>query len=190
MTIDRNLKRIGALSILSLVLLAGGGATAYLVSGLALSQQEETAKSLQQLARYRAEIDARAGLEAELKRLKQQSATLPGLVPGASAPLAAANIQSEIKFIVGRNGGEIRSSQNLPPATINGFEKIEITYDIALPADHLKDLVYQIESHTPYFFLDGVSIQTAPNAGPQASDRSPPRLEIRWIVRGYRSAGA
>jgi hypothetical protein len=111
-----------------------------------------------------------------------------GIRVNSTSPLAAANMQNEIRVIVSQASGEIRSSQNLPPAVTEGFEKIEIAYDIALPMNRVSQLIYQLETHTPYLFVDRVDLEAPQNASPR-SENVVPRIEAHWIIRGYRWKG-
>src|SRR5262249_47908314 len=118
-----------------------------------------------------------------------QTVSIQGLIPGANAALSSANMQNAIRQIVTSNQGEVRSSQALPPSSANGFEKLEIAYDIALPINRLKDVIYQLEGRTPYFFLDQMDIRMPPLRQLPGLDTAIPKIEIHWIVRGYRWAG-
>jgi len=172
------------IAIVMLVFMAGTGAS------LLFSRWEaaEIEQSLDRLAGYEAAIAARPQLEAELKRVQQESASLAGLVTGASAPLAAANMQNAVRTVVGRSGGEIRSSQNLPPSSADGFEKIDIAYDVTLPMNRLKDLLYQLETATPFLFLDRLNLETQQNLS-QRPDGTQPQIDIHFVARGYRWVG-
>src|SRR5262245_52176230 len=132
------------------VLLAAGGALAYLV---AISQNDAIEQTVERLAAYEATISTQSEFEAQLKSVQQQSASLAGLVTGGSAALAAASIQNDVRTIASQVGGEVRKAQNLPTITANSFEKVEIAYEVSLPLNRLKDFLYQIESHIPYLFL-------------------------------------
>jgi general secretion pathway protein M len=186
MTKRRIRPRRGLALVIVGVAIAGGIVTA--IAAVSQADRDSIEQSLDQLSSYRATIAARPQIETELKRLQQEAGSLPGLVPGANAPLAAANMQNEIRVIVSQAGGEIRSSQNLPPAVTEGFEKIEIAYDIALPMNRVSQLIYQLETHTPYLFVDRVDLEAPQNASPR-SENVVPRIEAHWIIRGYRWKG-
>jgi hypothetical protein len=173
MTKRRIRPRRGLALVVVGVAIAGGIVTA--IAAVSQPDRDSIEQSLDQI-------------ETELKRLQQEAGSLQGLVPGANAPLAAANMQNEIRVIVSQAGGEIRSSQNLPPAVTEGFEKIEIAYDIALPMNRVSQLIYQLETHTPYLFVDRVDLEAPQNASPR-SENVVPRIEAHWIIRGYRWKG-
>lgn len=152
-------------------------------------ESEETESSLQLLARYHALEKARPQVEAELKAMQQRSAAMSGLIEGKSAALAAAAVQSEVKSIIERHGGSVMSSQNMPPAAADGFEKIEIQYMLSLPLGSLKNVVYEIETHTPYLFIDNVNMRMPENWMPENTAAPVPALEVQFLVGGYRWVG-
>jgi len=172
------------IAIVMLVLIAGAAALFFYWR----SEAADIEQSLERLAGYEAAVAARPQLEAELKRVQQESASLAGLVSGASAPLAGANMQNAVRTIVGRSGGEIRSSQNLPPSSADGFEKIEIAYDVTLPMNQLRDLLYQLETAAPFLFLDRFNLETQQNLS-QRPDGTQPQIDIHFVARGYRWVG-
>jgi len=177
-----------ALAILVAAAAAVGLAIALPLQGTIEARRKTVQSQLKLLAAYRRAEAQRPVVEAELKALKTAQAATAGLIDGATPPLAAARLQTEMKKIVEAHGGEIRSVQNLPPALVEGFETIELRYDITLPMKALGPVVYEVESHTPYLFIDGVDIH-APEA--LASDQpaaQEPKLGIRWDVRAYRRA--
>ena len=179
--------------LIALALLLAAVAAAWLlviepVTAAFAAQDEDVARSHQLLAAYERRIALRPAIEARLADLRRQPNT--GVIEGASAELAAANIQNVVKALIESEAGQVRSAQNLPPVTADGFQRIEIQYDASIPMAHLKDTVYRIESAMPYLFLDGVDLR-APESwqiGPYQQDA--PNLEVRWIVHGYRWAGA
>jgi hypothetical protein len=182
--------RRGALIAISAAAFIVGLVIATPVAALFEGQQDAIQDSLQQLAVYRAESDTRPAIEAELSRARQQASAVPGLIEADNASLAQAKLQGDMESIVSASGGAVRSAQILPATRTNGFEILGIQYDIMLPASRLRDLTYGIESHAPYLFIDDadiVNLQDTHSGDPAARD---PSLEVRWIVRGYRWAGA
>lgn len=153
-------------------------------------QQEELERSTRLLSAYRTARASRPALEEKLRQLQQQGASTAGLVEGTSAALAAAKLQSDLRSIVEANAGQVRSTQNLPSVTKDDFEKVSIGSDFSIPMGHLKALVYQIETHSPFLFIDKVEIRMPETWQPVDENTLPPSLEIRWVVSGYRWAGA
>jgi general secretion pathway protein M len=170
----------------SLVLALVAGLIALAFGG----QSAETTDAVHQLAVYRAEVAMRPELEAALKQSRQKAAAVPGLITSDSVALAQAQLQDEVKAIVTDNQGEVRTAQIVPATNVDGFEVIAIQYDLAIPMAKLRDLIYAIETRTPYLFVDDADIisqQDWQSGDPQAAN---PMLDVRWTIRGYRWSDA
>ena len=180
---------------LALLILAGAVVIAWFIAlrplvEIVTGDSEESEHSLMLLGRYQALEDARPQVEAELREMQQRNAAMSGLIEGNSAALAAAAVQSDIKTIIESNGGSVLSTQNMPSKIADGFEKIEIQYDLSLPLGSMKNVIYQIETHTPYFFIDHVTMRMPEGWQPENVDTPAPALEVQWLIRGYRWVGA
>lgn len=187
----QSMRRHGkALGILIAVLGFFGLAVVGPLVGAFVDQRDERDQYLKLLADYKSAIGNRAGLEAELAQLQQQGRSASGLVEGNSPALAAARLQNDIRTIVESNGGQVRSTQNLPASSINAFEKVDVACDLSIPMSRLKDIVYQLETHTPYLFIDKIDIRMPENWQPADENAAAPNLEVRWVVSGYRWVGS
>ncbi|MEJ1968871.1 MAG: type II secretion system protein GspM [Rhizomicrobium sp.] len=156
---------------------------------LSTAQDEDIAQSHQMLAAYERRIALRPVIEARLADMKHRANANVGVIMGTSAELAAANIQNVVKALIESDSGQVRSTQNLPPVTADGFQRVDVQYEASIPMTRLKDVAYRIETATPYLFLDGVDLR-APESwqiGPYVPDA--PNVEVRWTVHGYRWAG-
>jgi hypothetical protein len=153
-------------------------------------QQDSIDQSHQMLAAYQSRIALRPLVEARLAELKSHETSATGLIGGASAELAAANVQNLVKGLIESESGQVHSAQNLPPVTAGGFQRIDIQYDVSLPMTHLKSAAYRIETSTPYLFLDGIDLRAPENWETPGQQIDPPNLEVRWTVRAYRWTGA
>jgi hypothetical protein len=162
---------------------------ATLIFWLIGSANEEASENLADLARFRAETAARPQVERALAALRAQAANLPIFVHGESDALAQASLQSDIKSIVERAGGEVRSAFALPPTSEQGLDLISVQYDVTVPATKLHELTYAIETHLPYLFITAADV-TAPRTWPTDPKAPEPQLEMRWTVSAYRWSGA
>jgi len=142
-----------------------------------------------QWAAYDAAARSRPALEAELRLLRSREAEIDGLLKGSTAALTAAALQSDVKAIVEKNGGEIRSARILPASTTDTFEKVTVQYDVVVPMKALKGLMYQIETHSPHLFVDTIDIRAPENWRPSTGSTPEPKLAVRWQVSGYRWVG-
>lgn len=188
MTAER--QRLLALGILGLVLAAGWLVVVQPVIDAFLAQRDDIEQSQRMLAAYEARIAMKPLVQARLDALKRNESSSTGLIGGASAELAAANIQSLVKTLIESASGQVRSAQNLPPVSGDGFERIQIQYDVSVPMTKLKDMAYRIETATPYLFLDGIDLRAPESWDTSGVQADPPNVDIRWTVSGYRWTGA
>lgn len=154
------------------------------------AQSEDIAQSRQLIADYQRRIALRPTIEARLAQMKQREAATTGLIGGTSAELAAANIQNIVKTLVESEAGQVRSAQNLAPVTADGFQRVDIQYDVSLPMTRLKAVAYRIETSVPYLFLDDVDMHAPESWQGAGIAADVPNLEVRWTVHGYRWVGA
>ncbi len=150
------------------------------------SQEAEIDDSLRQLAQFRAEVAARPIVEAQLQTLRRRGATAPGFVTAESVALGEADLQRAIKDIAGANGSNVRSAQIGSVEHVGVLDAISIQYDLTVPITRLKPLLYAIETHTPYLFIEQIDI-AAPLGWQSASNTaSEPKLEVHCTLRAYR----
>lgn len=125
-----------------------------------------------------------AGLRAELARLKEHQASAVGFMQGSNPSLAAADLQNRIKSSVEAARGELRSTQILPARDEGAFRRISIRGQIAVNMAALQRVFYDLESATPFLFLDNVEIRSRP-ARRSTSPDDDPVLEVRFDLYGY-----
>lgn len=173
-------------AILLLALLALAGQAFFSARHDRRSAEQRDLKALEV---YRRAADGREEIERELQSLRNGQSSAPGLWPGASAPLSAAALQGEVRRIVESGGGEIKSAQMVPAAAgADGLERIEVRYSVMATLTGVTEMIYLIETHTPYLFLDQVELRGPEGA---ASDgKTDVKLTVRWSVHGYRWVGA
>ena len=125
-----------------------------------------------------------AELQAELARLKEQQASAVGFMQSSNGSLAAAELQNRIKSSVEAARGELRSTQILPARDEGAFRRISIRGQIAVNTAALQRLFYELESASPFLFLDNIEIHARPSRrGTGAEDD--PMLEVRFDLYGY-----
>jgi hypothetical protein len=174
---------LGALLCLFLVLVA------LPVTALFRSQAADRSEALAQLAAYRAQEAERPELEARLAALQEGAKSVPGLLRASSADLAQAQLQSEMKELIDRSGGSLLSAQLLPPTKVKGFDLVAIEYDLTIPVSNFSSLVYAVETHVPYYFVDSADFVMPPNWRPNSPNQDP-NLEMRWTIHAYRWRGS
>ncbi|HEY3779324.1 MAG TPA: type II secretion system protein GspM [Rhizomicrobium sp.] len=182
--------RRGAFIALGAVVLLFVIAVALPVAALFRGQAEDRKEALAQLAAYRTEEARRPALAAQLAALREGAKSVPGLLDASSAALAQAQLQSEIKERIDKNGGSLLSAQLLPPTTVKGFDSVAIEYDVTIPLSNFSALVYAVETHVPYYFIDSADFVMPPNWKPTNSATPDPAMEMRWTIHAYRWRGS
>jgi general secretion pathway protein M len=125
-----------------------------------------------------------AGLRAELARLKEHQASAVGFMQSSNPSLAAAELQNRIKSSVEAARGELRSTQILPARDDGTFRRISIRGQIAVNTAALQRVFYDLESASPFLFLDNVEIRARP-ARRATGPEDDPVLEVRFDLYGY-----
>lgn len=174
---------LGAIVFLFLVLVA------LPLAAMFRSQADDRADTLAQLERYRAEESRRPALAARLAALQEGAKSVPGLLTGNSAALAQAQLQSEMKELIDRNGGSLLSAQLLAPTKVKGFDSVAIQYDLTIPLSRFSGLVYAVETHVPYYFVDSADFVMPPNWQKNLPNQDP-SMEMRWTIHAYRWRGS
>jgi general secretion pathway protein M len=165
------------------IVLAGASVAAFLQD-----ESADTQEALDELAAYHAEANTRLVAEAAYKQALARAGGAPGLLHAGNTALAEAQLESQFKTIVTTAGADVKSAQILPAAKASGFEVIAVQFDMTVPASRLRDLTYAVETHSPYLFVDDVTL-SAPNWQASDAKASDPSLDLRWTVRGYRWSG-
>jgi len=149
----------------------------------------ETDEALFQLAVYRAEMGLKPQLETELANVRVRAQSGTGLILADDSALAEAQVQREMKSMVENNAAEVRSTQVASKKMVGGLEEISVQYDLTVPITRLSALLYAIESHTPYLYIDRANISGGFGwqAPVQTGKKQPePKLEVRLTIRAYR----
>ncbi len=149
------------------------------------SQDRELSKALYRLGVLRARAQLAPAAEGQLAEMRRRMDALPGSLRPATTALAQSQLQQTMESIAGERGATIRSTQILPSQGRHGFETIAIQYDLAAPMSKLQGLLYAIEGHVPYLFIDNVQIGAGQIQQSAAAANQDPMLDLRWTVRAY-----
>lgn len=150
------------------------------------AQDREIDNSLYQLGLLRAEAATAPVASTHLADMQRRMDASPGAIRATGTALAQSQLQQSMESIAGGAGAAIRSTQMLPTEKANGFESVAIQYDIAVPMSRLRDLLYAIETHVPYLFIDNAQIGASQSWQAGSATAQDPPLDVRWTVRAYR----
>jgi general secretion pathway protein M len=169
------------------VFLIGGIAGGVVMPVLDALAEAELSNDEYQLAlgRGRALDRELKSVKAQLADIRQVQAAQSGFLDGANDSLATAQLQSRVKTIIETSGGELRSTQVLPVRDEGKFRRIIVRGQMAANIAAMQRIFYDIESASPYLFLDNIDIRARPS--PRAQDNVPtdPMLDVRFDLYGY-----
>ncbi|HEX8947733.1 MAG TPA: type II secretion system protein GspM [Dissulfurispiraceae bacterium] len=123
--------------------------------------KEEQAIKAKTLARYSAFIGGKPEMEKKLAGLKEErKAQDSKLIDGQTLSIATAALQETVKGIIMSRGGKLVSERVGKPETSGKFTAITASMDITLPdARALGDILYSIESRTPYLVVKDLDVR-------------------------------
>lgn len=185
--------RLMALGLLLVVLLAAHG---FIVEPLWIRYQDNKAAIAQQQDLYQRYVgisQGRRDLELQLGELEQREAASGGYLPGASDTLAAADLQNRLKSLLSDSGGKLKSMQNIPAVEVKSLLRITVRVQLTADTDALQQILYGLESDTPYLFVDNVDIRKVTSRSRRRRSSAPApaandNLQIRFDVYGYMRA--
>lgn len=173
-----------ALFILAAIVIVLGIAIGMPVADAFAEQGDERAQAQADLARARAQLAARPQMQAQLAAMRAREAADGSLLQGANSAVAAANLQSLVKALVERHGGQLRSAQTLATTVSSGLEKITAQFDVSLPLGALKPVSFDLETGSPALIVDTADVR--PELYEGAGAGAPSTIRVQWTLHGYR----
>jgi hypothetical protein len=125
------------------------------------SIKESQAVKIKTLGKYITLIAEKPQLEKKLAALKEQRKDNDSkLIEGKTLSLVAATLQDTVKDIVTRSGGTISSERTVKPEDLGKFKVVTVSMDTILPDPRaLRDILYAIETRTPYLIVKDIDIR-------------------------------
>jgi hypothetical protein len=125
------------------------------------TMKESQSMKAKTLGKYISLIAEKPQLEKKLASLKEtRKADDSKLIEGKTLSIAAASLQDMVKEIVTRSGGTISSQRVNKPEDLGKFKVITVSFDTILPDPRaLRDILYAIETRTPYLTVKEVDIR-------------------------------
>jgi uncharacterized protein YutE (UPF0331/DUF86 family) len=125
------------------------------------SIKESQSVRTKSLEKYIALIAEKPQLEEKLVSLKEErKADDSKLIEGRTLSLASNSLQDMVKDIVTRSGGTISSQRVSKPEDLGRFKVITVSIDTILPDTRaLRDILYAIETRTPYLIVKEVDVR-------------------------------
>ncbi len=170
------MKTLHTLLSVAILLLLLGAAALFVIRPIA-SAFGERAETIASLERQIVAVRDRRVLLAERQRLQVGETAL---LEGATPALAGVALQELVDVAVNGAGGELESRRMEEAIPLDWTLKIPITVDLTIEMDRLQELLYTLETSTPYLFIETLDIQRV-----RTTDDDPsPRLSARITVFG------
>jgi general secretion pathway protein M len=97
-------------------------------------------------------------LERQEQALRSANLLTPYLLSADNSALAAANVQRHLQDIVNAHNGRVLSTRVLRSQPDGPFERITVNARLQLSLEGLQSLLYELETATPFLFVDGLSV--------------------------------
>lgn len=180
--------------LFALTLLAGALALAWFAIAApaidAYGAARATEERLEATLRHRARLEVElAALKDELTTLTQRQSSIVGFLEASNESIAAAELQSKVRSAVQKAKGELRSAQVLFPQDDDTFRRIILRGEAEMTLPALQRVLHELETATPYLFLDNLDIRLCAARGAGAG-QAEPVLDFRFDVSGFMRRGA
>ena len=193
--LTENHHRVAAVALLVMV----GFGIYTLVDGVLLAKyrfyREHVEESQDRLQRLESMLATGPELEARIRQVRADSPIDLYTLKSAPPPIAATELQQQVKAVVESNGGNLVSTQILPVNVEGGFSKVTIRVQMTSDTDALQKVLYDLESHEPLLFIDNLQVRARPvrqprrrlrgNAKPLPEAPSTVQLTTRFELAGF-----
>ena len=142
-----------------------------------------------ELVRYQSLAARLPDLTLQLSEIQDDSASSDYYVDGATAALASAEMQGQLKQLAQRSGGEVISSQIMPSEDGLAEPRAGLRAHIKLDTQSLVRVLHAIEAGQPMYFVDNLLIDVRPARG-RAGGKivKTTELDVKFDVYGYLAA--
>jgi general secretion pathway protein M len=190
MTPATNTRHRVVVSYALLCLIAGGLVFAILGPAVAMRRNfsDDLASAREQHTRFTAAIADATAAAAELET-RAESVDLSAFFAADTNVLAAADLQNQLRTLIGERRGTVTSMNVVPTAEEGVFPPIGVTAILQCSIDCLMEILYAVETQSPALFVDELSVQSLHQPGRVLPTRDV-ELEIRLTVTGYRYVAA
>jgi general secretion pathway protein M len=149
---------------------------------------DELVIAREQYARFTSAIADATAAAAELET-RAESVDSSAFFTADTNVLAAAELQNQLRTLIGERRGTVASMNVVPTAEEGVFPTIGVTAILQCSIDCLMEMLYAVETQSPALFVDELSVQSLHQPGRVLPTRDV-ELEIRLTVTGYRYVAA
>jgi general secretion pathway protein M len=161
-----------ALGVLGLLLLACAGVVAW-----SLQARADAADELAERQDHLARLEAGTRPKGDPRRAKLGAAPPSAFLDAPTSGLASASLQSHIAHLAGHHATLVSFAvQPSDKADSADSVRVEASMDIGLRS--LQTLLYELESGTPYVFVESMTVRPAAAAAAAQSTAKDPSLRV------------
>jgi len=153
---------------------------------------QETAREIEQsrelLRRYRALAAQREGLEQQVAELEAAAGNSEAYLEGTSDALAAAALQDQVRRIIERAEGELRSTQILPATPAEGpggVRRTSLRLQLGIDIAGLETILYELEPGEPFLFVAQITVREQRGQRRRNEPEPETLLDVSLEVYGY-----
>jgi general secretion pathway protein M len=161
---------IGALGALLLVCI--------IALGFSLQVRFDAARELTERRETLSQLQARTRSETQPGARIKSVAPAAAFLDGPTAGLAAAQLQAYLSQVAASQQAVLISSGVEPTRREDSPDSIRVQATLDVAQKSLQGLLYQLESRTPYVFVDALALQPPSTAGQRAAQDPVLRLTV------------
>lgn len=147
--------------------------------------REDADQSRLLLARYARLGAGLADLEARRAELDRRRQTGGRVLAAASPALAAAQLQNDVKRLIGGHGGSLKSTQVIAGGMDGPFRKVTVRVSMNADIESLQRIFYGLETAHIYRFVENVEIRARVGRRRVAAGTATTPLDVRFDVFAY-----
>ena len=125
--------------------------------GLELNENKENLAFT--LKKYENILAGKEAIVSNIEAIKQQHETQGYFNNQGTSALASAQMQEFIKQTIVQAGGQLSSTQVLPPTTRDKFNRITVSVRMTGKIDVLRSVLYKLETATPLLAIEQLDIR-------------------------------
>jgi len=155
------------------------------VIGFSLQARLDTGRELDAQSRTLSQLEARVKARNEARPRSGSVAPAAAFISASTQGLAGAQLQAYLQQTADAQHATVVSSGVEPAKHEDGRGSIRLQATLVMSLAALQAMLYQLESGTPYVFIDSLSIRV-PGNGPQRAVEDPMLrviLELRAVWR-------
>jgi hypothetical protein len=157
-SLSQPVRRLAAVALLLAALGLGAMLTVVPLAARVGELREEIATERALLGRFAA-VAARQGETEELERAGRAALESGAYLKGESEALTAAGLQTALAQLAAANRVRFRSTRALPPRERDSTRLIGVGVQFKADVAQLCALLFRIESHRPFLFVEGLQVR-------------------------------